>query len=204
MISLTSPVRTRAHSWPAGLKLIGLCAVTVALFYWDDLGVQVMGFTCALLLYALPGGLFLRTGVRRLALLWPFLAVIAMWHLLTDTAIDGAIIALRLITAVAFANLVTMTTRLSDMIDVVTYVATPLRLIGVHTRAIELAIALVIRFTPVLIQKGQGLSDAWHARSGRRLGWRIIIPFAVLAIDDADHVAEALKARGGIRSVEER
>ncbi len=40
MISLTSPVRTRAHSWPAGGKLLALCVASIALFgalsygYW--------------------------------------------------------------------------------------------------------------------------------------------------------------------------
>ena len=45
---------------------------------------------------------------------------------------------------------------------------------------------------------GTALSLAWRARSRRRAGWRVIVPFMVLALDDADHVAEALRARGGI------
>ena len=56
----------------------------------------------------------------------------------------------------------------------------------------------MIRFTPVLAQKGQLLAQSWRARSTKRVGWRMIIPFAVLAIDDAEHVAEALRARGGL------
>jgi biotin transport system permease protein len=68
----------------------------------------------------------------------------------------------------------------------------------VQTRSVELAIALVVRFTPILAQKGQTLALAWKARAARRLGWRVITPFAVLAIDDAEHVAEALRARGGL------
>ena len=56
---------------------------------------------------------------------------------------------------------------------------------------------MVIRFTPVLAQKGAALAMAWRARSRKRAGWRVIMPFMVLALDDADHVAEALRARGG-------
>ncbi|HBH7903235.1 TPA: hypothetical protein KDX49_003259 [Vibrio parahaemolyticus] len=52
--------------------------------------------------------------------------------------------------------------------------------------------------TPVLMSKGQKLSRAWRSRSNRRTGWRIVLPFTVLALDDADHVAEALRARGGL------
>ena len=40
MISLTSPVETRAHGWPAGIKLAALCVSTVLLFLSDDLWVQ--------------------------------------------------------------------------------------------------------------------------------------------------------------------
>jgi len=68
----------------------------------------------------------------------------------------------------------------------------------VKTRGIGVAMALVVRFTPVLAVKGRALSLAWRARSRRKVGWRILVPFAVLAIDDAEHVAEALRARGGI------
>ena len=32
MISLTSPVETRAHGWPAGAKLGALCLATLLLF----------------------------------------------------------------------------------------------------------------------------------------------------------------------------
>ena len=66
------------------------------------------------------------------------------------------------------------------------------------TRALELAIAMVLRFTPMLVENGQRLAMSWRARSRRKPGWRIVMPMAALALDDADHVAEALRARGGI------
>jgi len=117
---------------------------------------------------------------------------------LTRDAVAGLVIVLRMITAVGLANLVTMTTKLSDMMAVVRWLAAPLRRFGVRTRSLELAVALVVRFTPVLAAKGQMLSFAWRARSRKRAGWRIVMPFTVLAIDDAEHVAEALRARGGL------
>ncbi|MEW9918309.1 energy-coupling factor transporter transmembrane protein EcfT [Marimonas sp. MJW-29] len=198
MISLTSPVETRAHDWPAGAKLGALCAATLVLFWVRD-PLWHAGFLAATLaLYALPGRRFLRAGLARLRVLWPFVALIAVWHLVIGDVSGGTLIILRMITAVALANLVTMTTRLSDMMGVVRWLATPLRAFGLSTRAVEPAMALVIRFTPVLAQKGATLTLAWRARSPRRAGWRIVIPFAVTALDDAEHVAEALRARGGL------
>ena len=66
-------------------------------------------------------------------------------------------------------------------------------------RRMALSVALVIRFTPVLMQKGAALAEAWRARSVKRPGWRIVLPFALLAIDDAEQTAEALRARGGVQ-----
>lgn len=198
MISLTSPVETRAHGWPAGAKLGALCLATLVLFAVEDIGAQLAFCAGMLTLYALPGRAFLRAGLGRLRVLWPFVGLILLWHLVIGDGPAGLVIALRMVTAVGLANLVTMTTRLSDMMRVVRFLVTPLRRFGLHTRSIELAVALVVRFTPVLAGKGQMLALAWRARSRRRPGWRIVPPFAVLAIDDAEHVAEALRARGGL------
>ena len=198
MISLTSPVDTWAHRWPAGAKLAGLCAATLVLFSLDaplpHLGFLIITLT----LYALPGRLFLRNGLSRLWGLWPFVVLVLGWHFLTDDVVQGVVIAERMVTAVALANLVTMTTRLSAMMGVVRWLLAPLRRVGVRTEVVELSMALVIRFTPVLATKGRALVLAWRARSPRRPGWRIVLPFTVMAIDDAERVAEALRARGGL------
>lgn len=198
MISLTSPVRTRAHSWPAGPKLGALAVAGIALFVFDTLPAQLGAFVSMLGLYALPGRLFLRTGIERLWVLWPFVAIIGLFHLVTQTWFEGLLILLRLVTAVGLANLVTMTTPLDDMIAVIRWLATPLRRFGLNTRALELSIALVIRILPTLIDNGQRLTQSWRARSRRRPGWQIVMPFTLLALDDAEHMADALRARGGL------
>ncbi|WED23868.1 energy-coupling factor transporter transmembrane protein EcfT [Vibrio sp. JC009] len=204
MISLTSPVETRAHRWSAGFKLGALCLTTLGLFFVENLVFQSLFLITVIALYALPGAAFFKSGWQHLKILWPFILVVVVWHLWTMEVQLGAIIICRLVSTVALANLVTMTTRLSDMIDVVRLLASPFQRFGLNTRALELSIALVIRMTPVLIAKGTSLSWAWRARSNRRSGWRIILPFTVLALDDADHVAEALRARGGLINQEEK
>ena len=202
MISLTSPVRTRAHDWPAGAKLLALAMVTVGLFVTGSVWGQLGWLLAALVLYALPGWRFLRHGLRRLWGLWPFVLVLLAWHLLTGDFAGGVVIVLRMSTAVALANLVTMTTRLEDMQALVLWLLRPLRRVGVRGGAIALAMAMVVRFIPVLTGKGRKLAEAWRARSPRRAGWRIVMPLVVLAVDDAEHVADALRARGGIRDLD--
>lgn len=203
MISLTSPVKTWAHSWPAGLKLAGLCVSTVILFFITDLLTQALIAFCILTLYLLPGRAFLSAGWRHLRGFWFFVLIVAVYHTAIGEIYEGAVILLRLVSAIALANLVTMTTRLTEMIAVVRFLATPLRKFGLSSKVLEISIALVIRLTPVLVEKGRLLSQSWRARSLRKSSWRIAMPFTILALDDADHVAEALKARGGFTSIKE-
>ncbi len=198
MISLTSPIKTRAHAWRAGPKLLALCVATMVLFSQNSLAFHAIVFVAVMGLYALPGLTFLRFGARRLRGLWPFVTVVLIWHFVTDDTIAGAVISLRLLSAVALANLVTLTTKLSDMTDVVRFLTTPLRRFGLQTLFLELGVALVVRFTPVLTHKGAQLSDAWRARSHKRPKWHVLVPFAVLVIDDAEYIADAIKARGGL------
>ena len=84
MISLTSPVRTRAHDWPAGAKLAALCAATVLLFKAQSLWVHGAAFVTMLALYRLPGEVFFRAGLRALKVLWPFVLILALYHLVVD------------------------------------------------------------------------------------------------------------------------
>ena len=123
MISLTSPVKTRAHRWPAGVKLGLLCAATVILFMQQNIAFQAAAFAGTAAIYFLPGTAFARAGARAVWRLWPFVVLVAVWHLIVGAGEQGAIIVLRMLTAVALANLVTMTTSLSQMIAAVMWLA---------------------------------------------------------------------------------
>ncbi|WP_435259527.1 CbiQ family ECF transporter T component [Thioclava sp. FR2] len=196
MLTLTSPVETHLHRVGAPVKLAALALFTFLLFLAKTPVILFLGLVLVALLYA-PGGVaFARHGLRMLRPLWPFVAIVAVWHGWTGDLAGGAVVILRMVTAVAAANLVTMTTRLSDMISVLETIAVPLTPI-LPPRRLALAIALVIRFIPVLGEKVEQISMALRARSARRAGWRILAPAALAALDDAEHVAEALRARGG-------
>lgn len=197
MISLTSPVRTRAHGWPAGVKLAALCLVSTGLFLTASLAVQLAALAVVLVLYALPGPVFLRAGLRSLRMVLPFVVVLLIWHALIGELRSGVLVVLRMVVLVALANLLTMTTALEDLVALMSHLLAPLRRLGLSTRPLELAIPLVLRFTPVLVARGGMLVEAWRARSRRRPGWRLVLPMMLLALDDADHVGEALRARGG-------
>jgi biotin transport system permease protein len=197
MLTLTSPVDTWLHPVGARWKLLALCVFTFALFSMDGLPALALALAFVVALHVPCGVLFLRTAARLLWPLWPFVGIVLVWHLWIAAPTAGATVVLRLVAAVGAANLVTMTTRLTDMIAVVEWLARPLGRAGLSPRLIALAMALVIRFIPVLSARALQLSEAWRARSPRRSRWPLLVPVTLAAIDDADHVAEALRARGG-------
>ena len=63
---------------------------------------------------------------------------------------------------------------------------------------VSVLIFLMVRFIPVLQGRFAQLGLAWRARSRRRPGPRLIAPLSLSLLDDADHLAEALRARGGL------
>lgn len=197
MLTLTSPVETALHRLPAGPKLLALCAFTVLLFRLDHPLPLALCLAALAAFHLTQGRAFAAHALRLIRPLWPFVLVVGLWHLWLQDMAAGTTILLRLITAVAAANLVTLTTRLSEMIAALETLTAPLRPLGLNPRTLSLAVALVIRFFPVLMDRTAQLAESFRARSPRRPGHRILVPAALAALDDADHVAEALRARGG-------
>lgn len=196
MLTLTSPVETWAHPLPAGAKLAVVAAGTTGLFLVASPVVLAAAACAVATLYLSAGMRFARSGLWQLWPLWPFVLIVALWHLWTGEVAAGAAILLRMLTAVALANFVTMTTRLSDMLAVFERLARPLSPL-LPPRRLALAFALVIRFIPVMLERMALIGQSWRARSTRRARWRVLVPATLAALDDADRVAEALRARGG-------
>jgi biotin transport system permease protein len=194
MLTLTCERQTVAQDWPAGVKLAGLALWMIGLFLLPGLFpvLAALGLTGAAAFALGIGGEWLRL----FRVLWPVALVLALWHLVTGTPMDGALAIARMGAAVGAANLVTMTTRLADMQAVVARAARPLAPI-LPPQALALAVALMIRFVPVMLQRWEALAMAYRARSDRRGNWRIAMPAVLAALDDAEHVADALRARGG-------
>ena len=197
MLTLTSPVETPFDGWSAGLKLAGLVMVSTLVFRITDPWILAASLAAVAGLYLVGGIRLLSFGLSLLWPLWPFAVMIAGWHLWRGTPDLGLVVLLRMGVAVMAANLVTMTTRLDAMIAVMTRLAWPLGFIGLPPRRVALAVALAIRFIPDLGQSANKLALAWRARSARPARHRLLAPLTLRAIDTADHVAEALRARGG-------
>lgn len=197
MLTLTSPVETWAHRVPAGAKLAAMALATTGLFALDAPSALAAALALTVALHLTGGLRFAVAGLWLLRPLWPFILIVGVWHLWTGDIAGGATVLLRMVTAVALANFVTMTTRLSDMLAVIERLARPLRPLGLSPRRLAIAFALVIRFIPVMLDRLEQIGASWRARSPRRPRWRVLVPATLAALDDADRTAEALRARGG-------
>lgn len=198
MLSLTTDLKTPYHRMSAGGKLLLLCFATMGLYVFDQIVVQV-GVLCAVVaLYLVPSWAFSRLGARMLWRLWPMIVVLGAFHALWGDIGHGAVVMLRLVNAISLASLVTLTTPLRDIQAVLDWLLRPLAAFGWRVERFSLTIALMIRFVPHILTISDRLTDSWRLRSARSPSWRIVFPILIGVLEDADHVSDALRARGGM------
>lgn len=186
---------TWLHRVPAGIKLIALAASSLALLPVQDWRLLLVALGCASAIY-LSFGEAGRRRLVRLAKLWPMMALIAAFHLVAGSWSAALGNVARLWLMIALADLVTMTTTMQVMMDAIAPLVAPARHIGLPPRKISLAVALVIRFVPLLMEHWDARREAWRARGGRRASVRLVAPFVVGTLGSAERFAEALAARG--------
>ncbi|WP_421697980.1 energy-coupling factor transporter transmembrane component T family protein [Ancylobacter sp.] len=196
MISLYLSQRTWLHGIPAGWKLLALALISLLAAPLDSLPIMAGLLLAVLALYASLG----KAALRQIALLrplWPLFLILLAFHWWNGDLLAGLVVLARILAMVLLANAVTMTTRMDAMMDAVEPLLAPLRLFGASPRAVALAVALMIRFVPLLFALWEALNDSWRARTGKRGGWRLLAPFCIQTLRLSHHTAEALAARGG-------
>ncbi|KZL20587.1 Energy-coupling factor transporter transmembrane protein BioN [Pseudovibrio axinellae] len=196
MISLYMAGNSWAHRMPARAKLLSLFAVSLLVIPFNTLWFSALMLAVVVVLYASLG----KRGLEKLKAVRPLLwmmGIIFIVHVVLGDIEQGAIAVLRLLAMVLLANFISITTHMEALMDAVEPLFWPLRVFGLSSRRMSLAVALVIRFVPVLLAVYASLQEAYKARTTRSNSWRLLAPFALHAIKMTDHVAEALIARGG-------
>lgn len=195
MIGALSARQTPYHRIPAAWKLVALClfCTVLGVVDWALLSWAAVGLI--LLVSLVPGRWFLRLVLRDLKM--P--AVIAVFIIGFQWAFGrpelGLMVAGTLMACIAAAMVFSRTTSPAETLGVVDRGLTRLRVPQVARRRLSLAVALTLRFIPALSARADHLTEAYRARSPRRLSWRIVPPLALGALDEADQAAEALRAR---------
>jgi biotin transport system permease protein len=126
---------------------------------------------------------------------WLLVAVVVANGLLVDWS-QGALVGLRVLVLVTAACVVTLTTRVSELLAVLEAACRPLRVVGLDPTRVGLVLAMTIRFVPLLGELLEQIRQAQRARGGERLGISVITPLLVQTLRFADDLGDALQARG--------
>ena len=194
-IGLYRPGTSRLHRTPAGVKLGVLVAAGVA-----SLAVRAPWQVAVVLVVLALGYAVARIPVRVAArLLRPVLFLLvplAVFHAIVTTWQHAVVVVGVILALVLLANLVTLTTRSSDLIDAVVWVVRPLRRVGVDPERVGLLMHLGIRSVPVVIELAERVRDAQRARGLTTSVRAFAVPLLVGALRHADALGDALAARG--------
>jgi biotin transport system permease protein len=193
--TLYRPGSSPLHRAPAGLKLTGLAvlALVLALAPRTMIGI-VVALSVVVVLDAVA-----RMPVRVLAaqvwqLRWMVLVLGGLLWVFTSPQ-EALINTGRVVALVLLAGLLTLTTTMGDLLDVLERMLRPLRRLGVDADAVAMTVSLTITMIPVVAGFAARVREAQQAR-GVRLGIRSAVPLFVLALRHADDVGDALAARG--------
>jgi len=195
LTSTYRPGNSLLHRSGAGVKLLGLLLFSTALMLWRSPVTVLVGLVVVVLLYGVAG-----FGVGTLvSQVWPlrwfvlFLVPFQWWTAGWQIAVS---VVGTLVVAVAGAALISLTTRVTDLLDVIARVLGPARAIGVDPERVALLLALTIRAVPVISATFDEARDARRARGLERSTRALVTPIVVRTIRHADRVGDALAARG--------
>ncbi|MVU81586.1 energy-coupling factor transporter transmembrane protein EcfT [Nocardia sp. ET3-3] len=194
VLSLYHDARTPVHTVPAGAKLLVLAVAGTALFFVPSIVWPAVALAVVLGSYAVARIPWRTTG-RQVLGLAPFLALIMVAQVIFTGWQSAILVGERLLTLVLLANLVTLTTRTSAMIETIERLLQPLRPLGVRPERVGLLVAMTIRFIPVIREQAQLVRDAQRARGIER-STVFLVPLLIRTLRMADGVGEALDARG--------
>lgn len=195
MIGLYRPGTSLLHRAPAGLLLLLLVAGTTTLvLVRTPLAVAVAAAAVAVgyVLAGVPAS-------ATLAQLWPL-----RWFVLVLVPLQWwsggwrlvVVVVGTLLVTVAAAALVTLTTRVSDVLDACVRMLRPARRLGVDPERVALTLALTVRAVPVLADTFAQARDARRARGLERSPRALLVPLVLRTLRHADRLGEALAARG--------
>lgn len=190
IIGIYHPGNSLIHRCPAGPKLVAL-VVALAL----TLRFPLLALGPAIGLYAIARIRF-QVAFAQIRPLWPILVMVGGFQGFSAGPWRAAEVTVGLAVSVALAGLVTLTTKISVMLETLASAARPLRRVGVDPDRVALLLALTIRCVPLLVDIVRKVREAQLARGAGRNPFALAVPVVVQALRASDALGEALAARG--------
>ena len=193
--ALYVPGQSVLHRISAGWKLAGLCILGLLLFTTDWPPPLFVALAASVVVLLSTGVSIVQ--IRRqltgpiviIALLFLATGLLSSWPM----AIAAS---LRLAALILAGYAVTLTTPISAFLDVIERLLAPLDRRGlVNAAHVALAVSLVFRFIPVIIDQARAIREAQAARGLERSIIALLIPLIVHVLKAADDIASAIDAR---------
>ena len=206
MISLYRPGSSLVHRAPAGLKVLLFACFAIAVSVMANsawTGSAWAGSTWSLAVAAaitVAAYLLAGFGVREivaqvLAVRWVVVVMLLTQLIFLPFAIAATTTG-RVLTVIVMASLITLTTRIPDLLDATERALGPFARFGVNPQAIGLLLALTITTIPVIAGFAGTIREAQQARGVPvRLG-TFVVPLLLMSLKHSDDLADALAARG--------
>lgn len=195
MISFYIPGESWLHRMPAGRKLAFLMLAGAGLIWVHDWRVLLACLLATLLLIqqaAVP----LKTLWRHLRTLsWLVLALVVMTGFVQspEAALE---VGLRMCALLLGALLVSMTTTIGKLMEVVIWLLQPLQHMGwVDSERVALVLGLTLRMIPELSAQWQEIREAQAARGLKASPFTMGVPMLLRTLQRAQEMADALDAR---------
>ena len=194
MIGSFRPGSSLLHRLGAGAKLVGLAASVIVVALLPEWWMLLAALALALLGFALAAIPPRAAGGQLMPVAW-ILLIAAPLNALFSGWESALVMSLRVTVCVALAALVTLTTRVSAILDAV---RVGLRPFGrrVDAERVGLVLAMTIRAVPVMTEIVRAVLDARRARGAEGSLRAVAVPVVVRSLQTADAMGEARVARG--------
>ncbi|WP_208435077.1 energy-coupling factor transporter transmembrane component T family protein [Bartonella phoceensis] len=194
MISLYLAQDTFVHRLRPGIKLLSLAICATILFMVSAIPIFLLFLLFIALLYRVAKVPF-NNVLKQLKTIGLFLILIFVFQVIFKSWLTGFEVVLRLISLVFLASLMSLTTKVSDMVGVIETCLQPFRRFGINPSKFSMVISMAIRFIPVVSEKFNEVREAQRARGFNTNIAALAMPLMIRTIRMASEVAEALDAR---------
>lgn len=194
-LGMHQPGASVLHRAPAAAKLVGLAVAGLAVVVARGPVSSLVALAVAAAAHVVAGLSWQRTrrGLLGTAVVALVVGVYQTWARGWQVGVETAA---GLLALVLLATVVTATTRADELLEALQRAARPLRHVGLAPETVALAISLMLRSVPVLVQSVLTSRDAARARGLERSPRAVVVPAAVRMVGHARATGEALAARG--------
>lgn len=195
LLGLYQPGTTLLHRAPTGAKMLALLLIATIIVVWRSPAVAV-GALVVSLICVVWSGTNLRAfwrALRPLVLIAGLLFVFQWWY---ADVLHAVQVVARLLAVVVLATVVTATTSSDAILDGTVRALRPFRRVGVNPERVGLAVSLMLRAIPSLLEIATESREAARARGLDRNLRALLVPMVIRSVAHARATGDALAARG--------